>query len=139
MTEPNIASEHASPYGGESAPPQYLTIGEVEAEDGCYFHDGDEWTAMFGYATTDITNDSVLGEPAQALMAFIRSGSNFWARPNKVLMTTERRWSGYSEYTITSTWTEVILTAPDWNMAHRWESLPAFFKALGEASDDRRY
>lgn len=112
---------------GEQVEPTYLKVETV---------DGDWSDDPSGYVTTAVTPDGVFGNAVYDLMCKA-TGRTEYQRPKSVLMTTEDRWSGYSEYAVTSTWTEVIITVPEWNTARRFDSLPAFFKALGDGTTDR--
>jgi hypothetical protein len=55
-----------------------------------------------------------------------------------MLMHVHHCWSGYSEYTITSTWDEITIEWGDWK--YRWDGMATFFRQLEEAEryfDDR--
>lgn len=44
-------------------------------------------------------------------------------------------WSGYSEYTVTNQWSEIVLTVPQWNTEREWPSLGDFLRAMADAND----
>lgn len=110
-----------------------MSIKYRETGEGGDFYENDE------YVTVAVDrNDGIFGEAVYALMGQRHSPESRYSypRPGAVLMTTEKKWSGYSEFTITSMWSEIVLTAPEWNLEERWESIPEFFKALAAVDSE---
>lgn len=63
------------------------------------------------------------------------------ASPDKAIrgpiyMTTESCWSGYSEFTITSEWSEIVVTIPEQRWQRRWETVGTFLTELATANGD---
>lgn len=93
-----------------------------------------------GVVTYEETNDLLV----DGIFALIkRTDGEYWMSKYELdsrypKLTVHKCWSGYSEYTITDQWDEIEI---DWGKYHFYfEHLPAFFKALEEASDwERNY
>ena len=113
---------------------RYKEPAEIDYGDYGPDDDGSSYRQIFGAVTKAVDlGDGAFGEALMALI--LKETDRTHLGPRQVLMTTEACWSGYSEYTITSTWSEVVLGVVDWNWEKRWESLPEFLKALAEAVD----
>ena len=87
-----------------------------------------------GIITTVEPIDSTL---YRAVDAFRRRQTGGWARMGELLITHEGWWSGYSEFTVTSTWESVVVTSVKLNWEYRWETVAAMFRDLAEVEDDR--
>ena len=117
---------------------RYTEVGVIDYGDFDESHP-DGWRAINSATTTeiDVVNGGVFGEAVAALVRREADRDEWVTIPKPVLMTAEACWSGYSEYTITNQWTEVVIGVPAWNMERHYDSMPAFFAALGEATADK--
>ena len=106
---------------------KYTKPGKVDY-DGYY---DDESGCVFGFVTEAVEGRSTFGHAVVALV--LKETGRDYGTPS-VLMTTREHWSGYSEYTITNTWSEIILTVPEWNWEREWPSLGDFLRAMAEAN-----
>jgi hypothetical protein len=115
---------------------KYTKPGEVEYDS--FYEPGDDENPrrMFGYTTVEVTGTDIF---AIALRAWIRKtvGTRAYRALPKILMTTEACWSGYSEYTVTSNWTEVVITVPTMRFERHFDSIPEFFAALSQVERDK--
>jgi hypothetical protein len=107
---------------------KYTKVGEVDYGD--YDPEGG---CVSGFVTEEVNRRSTFGEAVVRLV--LRETNRTYGHPN-VLMTTRSHWSGYSEYTVTSTWSEIILTVPEWNWEREWPSLGEFLRAMAEANPE---
>lgn len=87
---------------------------------------------LFGFATERVDNSGTFGEAVYRLAQQCTRRNTI----DQLLMTTRQNWSGYSEYTITNTWSEIVLTAPRLGWEQEWPSLGAFLGALMEANPE---
>jgi hypothetical protein len=71
-----------------------------------------EGEAIHGFVTERIDPRTTFGEAVVKLV--LKVTDRTYGNP-EVLMTTRDHWSGYSEYTITNEWSEIVLTVPEWN------------------------
>ena len=95
-------------WAGEGNPDRFITVEEPE---GSTLHD--------------------------ALTALILSEvPNLYAVRGPLLVTTEGWWSGYSEFTITYTWSTVVVSAPRIHWERRWPSVADLFRDLASASEE---
>jgi hypothetical protein len=108
---------------------KYTEVREVEYPSQ---YDPDN-NAVDGFVTEAVNRASTFGEAVTQLV--LKSTNRQYGNPN-VLMTTRRHWSGYSEYTVTNQWSEIILTVPEWNWEHEWPSLGDFLRAMADANPD---
>jgi len=92
-----------------------------------------EGESISGFVTESVAKDGTFG---QAILQLVRAESGNHGYPD-VLMTTREHWSGYSEYTVTNQWSEIILTVPAWNWEKEWPSLGDFLRAVAEANPER--
>ena len=90
-----------------------------------------EGEAINGFVTKPVSTDDTFGEAVRQLV--LQATDRTYGLPS-ILMTTRSHWSGYSEYTVTNQWSEIILTVPDWNWEREWPSLGEFLRALAEAN-----
>ena len=92
--------------------------------------DGDGLT---GYVTEPVISTTPFGEAIYVLLGkeapMLRMGQT-------VLITVQECWSGYSEYSITSTWSEVYLTIPELDWERNWPSMGHFLRALSDANPE---
>jgi len=86
--------------------------------------------------TNIVARGETFGE-AVALFVLVDTERPTWTNVPEILMTTEPHWSGYSEYTITSEWSEVYITVPAWNFERHFESVADLFAALAKAEARR--
>lgn len=111
---------------------KYTKVQEVDYGD--YDPDGD---CINGFITQKVNPRSTFGEAVfnlirvtitttMAIPAFNPRGD--------VLLTTRHHWSGYSEYTVTNVWSEIILTVPASNWEHEWPSLGDFLRDMADAN-----
>jgi hypothetical protein len=107
---------------------RYTKVGEEDYGD--YSPEGE---CVNGFVTEEVKRGSTFGD-AVAQLAIKATGRQY-GNPN-VLMTTRSHWSGYSEYTVTNTWSEIILTVPEWNWEQEWTSLGDFLRALADANPE---
>lgn len=80
--------------------------------------------------TVEESPDSTLGKALSAFILSTLANGTYWPRGHRILVTTEGWWSGYSEYTVTSTWETVVVTCPERNWERRWETPAALFTDL---------
>lgn len=106
----------------------------TEAEVGYDYFDPDG-QPIKGFITKAVPKD---GDPlfADAIRALVLKETNRTYGFPDVLMTTRAHWSGYSEYTITNQWSEIILTVVAWNWEREWPSLGDFLRALADANPE---
>ena len=86
-----------------------------------------------GYTTYREPDNSPV---ARAIFQHIeRSHRNVWmqVRHEPLELTVHNCWSGYSEYTITNTWSEVSVKWGPFEL--HFDSMPAFFRALAETEE----
>lgn len=108
---------------------KYREVGEVE-----YLSDYDpDGNCINGFTTEAVPSSGTFGEAIRALV--LKETDRTFGFPD-VLMTTRRHWSGYSEYTVTNQWSEIILTVVDWNWEREWPSLGDFLRALADANPE---
>lgn len=110
---------------------KYTKVATVDTDD-YYDEDGRQVT---GFITVAVGMTSTFDEAVRNLVRR-ETGRGEYVRVPPVLMTTRAHWSGYSEYTITNTWSEIILTVVDWNWEHEWPSLGDFLRAMAEANPE---
>ena len=108
---------------------KYTEPGEVEYLSQ-YDPDGN---CVDGFVTERVERKGTFGEAVVRLV--LKETGREYGNPD-VLMTTRSHWSGYSEYTVTNTWSEIILTAPAWNWEREWPSLGDFLRAMAEANPE---
>ena len=94
-----------------------------------------------GFTTFQEDADSPLAEAvAKFLIKQLGTELSEWERARRISeavkghpleFTTHHCWSGYSEYTITSTWDEMSFKWGEFE--HHFESMAEFFKALADA------
>lgn len=102
---------------------RYTEPGTVESDDGL----SDVTTAVVDLGT-------IFG---QAVLTLVHKEI---VKPDSfpvILITTEDHWSGYSEYTVTNTWQEIVLSIPAWDWEKEWPSLGDFLRALADANPER--
>lgn len=107
---------------------------EVEYS-GAYDPDGQ---CVNGFVTEVVDQGTTFGLAAANLVGKL-AGKKYERIP-PLLMTTRDHWSGYSEYTVTNLWSEIILTVPAWEWEKEWPSLGDFLRAMADANpeaDDR--
>lgn len=102
--------------------PATVDYGDYDPEGNC----------VNGFVTEAVAKEGTFGE---AILVLVRAESGNHGYPD-VLMTTRAHWSGYSEYTITNQWSEIILTVPAWNWEREWPSLGDFLRALADANPE---
>jgi hypothetical protein len=107
---------------------KYTKVDEVDYPD--YDPEGN---AVDGFVTKAVDRGDTFGEAVHRLV--LRETGRQYGN-TEILMTVRRHWSGYSEYTVTNTWSEIILTAPAWNWEHEWLSLGDFLRAMAEANPE---
>lgn len=110
---------------------KYTKVAEVDTDG---YYDG-EGQPISGFVTVAVNRTGTFDEAVRALVRKETGRSEYVAVP-PVLMTTRDHWSGYSEYTITNTWSEIILTVVDWNWEHEWPSLGDFLRAMADANPE---
>jgi len=108
---------------------RYTEVGEVDYGD--YDPDGN---CVNGFVTAEVDRNTTFGEAVAQLI--LKETGRTYGNPKPILMTTRSHWSGYSEYTVTNQWSEIILTVPDWNFEREWASLGDFLRAMGEANPE---
>lgn len=99
--------------------------------------DGD---GLFGYVTREAQRGDAFGNAVYnlAIQRYNQQqGPNaFWGPiPDKLFMTTEECWSGYSEYTVTSTWSAIVISVPEWDFEFSFPKVSEFLQALIENDD----
>lgn len=109
---------------------KYTEPASVSCDD--YFDD--DGNAIFGFTTVEVAAGSTFGEAVRQLVLKSTDRAEWTMR--QLLMTTRDHWSGYSEYTITNTWSEIILTVPAWNWEQEWPSLGDFLRAMADANPE---
>lgn len=102
----------------------------AEVDYGDYDEEGE---CVSGFVTKPVGKSGTFERAVHELV--LRETDRTYGNPS-ILMTTREHWSGYSEYTVTSTWSEIILTVPEWNWEREWSSLGDFFRALAEANPE---
>ena len=107
---------------------RYTKAGEVD-----YDYADPDGRRMFGAVTAEVKRGDVFGEAVKELV--LKETGRDYGNPD-VLMTTEAHWSGYSEYTITNTWSQIVLTVPAWNWEREWPSLGDFLRAMADANPE---
>lgn len=107
---------------------RYTEPGEVD-----YGDFDPEGNCVNGFTTVEVDQNTTFGE---AVMKLLLVETNRTYGRTRVLMTTRRHWSGYSEFTVTNQWSEIILTAPDWNTEREWPSLGDFLRAMADANPE---
>lgn len=107
---------------------KYTKVGEVDCGD--YDSEGN---LVNGFTTEAVDANTTFGDAVRRLVLQITNRT--FGSP-EVLMTTRNHWSGYSEYTVTNTWSEIILTVVGWNWEHEWPSLGDFLRAVAEANPE---
>lgn len=92
-----------------------------------------EGNSVNGFVTEALGPTGLFNEAVHKLV--LKETNRTYGR-TPVLMTVRAHWSGYSEFTVTNQWSEVILTAPDWNWEREWPSLGDFLRDLAEANPE---
>lgn len=91
-----------------------------------------EGECVDGFVTEALDVTTTFGS---AVMRLVLAATNRdYGYPKSVLMTTRSHWSGYSEFTVTNQWSEIILTVPEWNFEREWPSLGDFLRAMADAN-----
>lgn len=93
------------------------------ATDNGYAHDDEAYTQVV------IEEGHVLHEP---IINLLRSEGQQTYHRAPMYLVTEERWSGYSEYTITSTWTEVHVHYGDVDL--HFNDMGEFMRRLSDAN-----
>lgn len=101
-----------------------------------WVYDPEKWANDSGHANDDqafeqvlVGDDHVLHEPILNLLRQEGHGA-YWPEP--MYLVTEERWSGYSEYTITSTWTEVHVHYGEVDL--HFDDMGEFIRRLADAN-----
>lgn len=103
--------------------PADVDYGDYDQDGGC----------VSGFVTVEVGKSGTFEDAVRRLV--LKETDRTYGNPD-VLMTTRAHWSGYSEYTITNTWSEIILTVPAWNWEREWPSLGEFLRAVAEANPE---
>jgi hypothetical protein len=119
----------------------YREPGEVDYDLEYFDHDSGGYCAEDACGRTRVITveepiDSTLGSALTRLILRDLDGSAYWTPSHRILVTTEGWWSGYSEYTVTSTWETVVVTCPERNWERRWETPAALFADLAASEAD---
>lgn len=101
------------------------------------FRDEDEtWDEFMNIGEDPITqrieSDHILYRPITGIWS-LETGKPAYSAPNVVFLTTDPRWSGYSEYTITSTWNEFHVSVGEWEK--HWVEGGKFFSDLARGHE----
>lgn len=106
------------------------------SNDEPWVYDSEKWTTDNGYAHDDndytqvvIEEGHILHDPILNLLRKEGHGA-YWPAP--MYLVTEGRWSGYSEYTITSTWTEVHVHYGEVDL--HFDDMGEFMRRLADAN-----
>lgn len=94
-----------------------------------------EGECINGFETQPVPSGDTFGEAVRQLV-LKETGWTHIGAAHEVLMTTRAHWSGYSEYTVTNQWSEIILTVPARNWEREWPSLGDFLRAAAEANPE---
>lgn len=86
-----------------------------------------------GFRTVQVNREDTFGLAVRNLL--LRETGREYGYP-EILMTTRDHWSGFSEFTITNQWSEIILTVVEWNLEREWPSLGDFLRAMAEANPE---
>lgn len=99
--------------------------------------------AVDRYQTEIFDRSTLLGREFDGLLKVLLSRLGKSAHcvqiGDQILITTRSHWSGYSEYTITQTWDEIVITIPSIRAEFEWHSVSKFLKAVAESCTDRGY
>lgn len=101
-----------------------------------WVYDSEKWAGGNGHAHDDndytqivLEEEHILHEPIINLLR--REGhETYWTAP--MYLVTEGRWSGYSEYTITSAWTEVHVHCGEVDL--HFNDMGEFMRRLADAN-----
>lgn len=106
-----------------------------EHEDDFYNGTTPSGAGRDGYEVYTESADSPLGRAIRDLI-IDKTGESPWniSLEGNPQLTVHHAWSGYSEYTITSTWDEMQINWGDYEL--NFESMPEFFRAVSEAWAD---
>lgn len=101
-----------------------------------WVYDEESWTTWNGMGdddrppvTQEITEGHILFDPIEELFRKANLPVRWGAA---IYLVTHHRWSGYSEYTITSTWEEVHVHHGGSDL--HYDDMGAFMRALAEAN-----
>lgn len=103
--------------------PAEVDYGDYDPAGGC----------VNGFVTQALGREDTFDRAVQRLV--LKETDRTYGNPD-VLMTVREHWSGYSEYTVTNQWSEIILTVPAWNWEREWPSLGDFLRAVADANPE---
>lgn len=106
---------------------KYTEVGRTDNDFGS--EDG-----IHGWVTDKVVGGTPFGDAIRRLVAN-ETENDWWT--GDILITVREHWSGYSEYTITNEWSEVILTAPHIQWEQEWPSMGDFLRAVADANPSK--